>query len=695
MSPTHEGRRLWLVASQAGASIRLLATRLLAIVLCSSAYLPSAVAQITPDGSTATTVTANATGKQTVSIAPNQPGGLSYNAYSSFSVGTAGADLDNRTRGARTIVNEVSSAARSHIQGRVEVLGSSAHVILANPNGITVNGGSFHNTGGVVLGTGKVSLNTITLAPGVTQTNASLTTNAIADVLIASGGLSGTMPTLQVYAGKIKVEGPVGLSPVSTTRGTGDIHLLAGKSKVDFNSSILPIAALANWATITNQGTGSNEVLIDVTSAGSLSASKVVIGVTEQGAGVSFAGSGLASAGEFRIDGSGEIGFAGAKITASTHVKAKGSEIEVLNTNGRRSELVAVDGALTLIATDGDLRNVGALLQGETRNKADAASQSGVTLSATGNVTLLTENADNLAIAFASNDDLLVKAGGNVTNTAGRLLSNATTKIAAGGDVVNDVTGGATDAGNPKPHRGHGRRQWYRLWGRHRFSSLSVDYGNLGVPGEIASIVGSNITITATNLHNRGGQINANDGSVTIITNGAVTNEAVLSGAAELQKKCFWMFCRGSAQSTIAINGGRINASKNIAVNADGDVINRGGQWLAFGEIDLTAPSFAATAYPIVFVVERPGGLASLFRGNAAWTYVQDQGGEIIAADGSIRMTTTSAIRLEGGTLTAADGLTIPAGVAVVRTSQTITPTDSHRIGLLWGWIDTLLKLRS
>ncbi|KVU50757.1 hypothetical protein WK69_08165 [Burkholderia ubonensis] len=42
-------------------------------------------------------------------------------------------------------------------------------MILANPNGVTVDGGSFTNTGHVVLSTVKVSFSDLTIATGVMQ----------------------------------------------------------------------------------------------------------------------------------------------------------------------------------------------------------------------------------------------------------------------------------------------------------------------------------------------------------------------------------------------------------------------------------------------------------------------------------------------------------------------------------------------
>jgi filamentous hemagglutinin family protein len=73
-----------------------------------------------------------------------------------------GVNLDNRTVGAPTIVNEVITTNRSFIEEPVEILGSRAHLIIANPNGITVNSASFVSTGGVTLGAGTIALVTWT-----------------------------------------------------------------------------------------------------------------------------------------------------------------------------------------------------------------------------------------------------------------------------------------------------------------------------------------------------------------------------------------------------------------------------------------------------------------------------------------------------------------------------------------------------
>jgi filamentous hemagglutinin family protein len=647
------------------------------LVLATPAY-----AQITPSGQTATTVT-TVGARPTVSIAPTLPGGLSYNSYNSFSVGTVGANLDNRSIGARTIVNEVITTNRSVISGPVEVLGSKAHVIIANPNGITVDGGSFINAGGVVLGAGTITLQGRTPAPYLTQTNAILNIGG-ADVFVASGGLGGTMASLQMYAGHIKIDGPVKVSPALSTLVPGDIQLLAGKSSVEFDSAVLPIAALGNWSAVTRKGSGSTEVLVDVTSNGSLEASRVIVGVTEQGAGVSYAGKGLASAGEFRIDGSGQVIVKGAQVTAAGDVKARGSSIQILNTPATQSKLISVAGALTLIATNGDLTNIGGLLQGEIRNASDTDSKGAATLKASGDILLKSETVDRLGVVFANADDLVVNAGGNITNTAGRFLSNKATTITAGGNYSNtvDIVGASVSQGiMATSSSSHG--PWWAPWRRRSAYKLTIDHGTLALANQIPYTVGTSVTINAAHVTNRGGEIDANDGSV-IINTATFANTGVVTGAATYQQNCGYT-CSSSGSSTLANNGGRINASKLVTINATGAVSNVNGQWVGLDGVTVTAGSLAIAGTPIITISERPGGLNQWFRGTTAWMASQDMGGQILSPNGTITLNTTASVTVDGSEIV---GRTVvaPAGITTLRPASTTSPLVDHKIGVLSDW---------
>ena len=109
-----------------------------------------------------------------VNVAGPSAGGVSRNDYTNFNVPQNGVILNNSYQMANTklggyipgnpnmmrgsanvIVNEVTSHNPTEMKGFIEVAGRKASVVVANPNGITVDGGGFINTDRAVLTTGK------------------------------------------------------------------------------------------------------------------------------------------------------------------------------------------------------------------------------------------------------------------------------------------------------------------------------------------------------------------------------------------------------------------------------------------------------------------------------------------------------------------------------------------------------------
>jgi filamentous hemagglutinin family protein len=201
------------------------------------AALPAAVfaAGIVPDGGTATSVSTAVNGRQTVNIAPAFSG-VSQNTYSSFNVGSAGATLNNTGINARTIVNQVTGTNPSLIEGQISVSGSNANVVLANPNSITVNGGSFQNIGHVALTTGQVSFNDLQIAPGVVQRNVVLNTTS-GTIVVGPQGLSGALVGLDLIAKNIAVNGSL---TNSFSSPTAYVRLVSGTEQATLNTGLSP-----------------------------------------------------------------------------------------------------------------------------------------------------------------------------------------------------------------------------------------------------------------------------------------------------------------------------------------------------------------------------------------------------------------------------------------------------------------------
>ncbi len=119
------------------------------------------------------TVAVTANGTPQVNIQTPSVAGVSRNSYSQFDVDGRGAILNNSScntqtqiggwvqgnpnlvhGSARIILNEVNSSLPSRLNGYVEVAGSRAEVVIANPSGISVNGGGFINASRTTLTTG-------------------------------------------------------------------------------------------------------------------------------------------------------------------------------------------------------------------------------------------------------------------------------------------------------------------------------------------------------------------------------------------------------------------------------------------------------------------------------------------------------------------------------------------------------------
>ncbi|SHI83662.1 two-partner secretion domain-containing protein [Propionispora hippei] len=117
-----------------------------------------------------------ASGIDLVQIATPSASGVSRNLYTDFNVKASGLILNNATQyaytqlggyidynsrlagtGARVILNEVTGNRSSSLNGFIEVAGNRASIVVANPNGMVINGLGYINTANATLSTGLIS----------------------------------------------------------------------------------------------------------------------------------------------------------------------------------------------------------------------------------------------------------------------------------------------------------------------------------------------------------------------------------------------------------------------------------------------------------------------------------------------------------------------------------------------------------
>ena len=242
-----------------------------------------------------------------VNVAGPSAGGVSRNDYTNFNVPQNGIILNNSYQMANTklggyipgnpnmmrgsanvIVNEVTSHNPTEMKGFIEVAGRKASVVVANPNGITVDGGGFINTDRAVLTTGKTeydskgNLNSYRVEQG--------------RISINGNGLNAKdANSLQILTEATNVNAGVWANTIETRTGknTIDANTLDTQKIGDSSNIGLDVSAIggmyANTITMkgTNAGLGVNvKGVVSSTQASSITSDgKIIVdgGVTSNG----------------------------------------------------------------------------------------------------------------------------------------------------------------------------------------------------------------------------------------------------------------------------------------------------------------------------------------------------------------------------------------------------------------------------
>ena len=387
-----------------------------------------------------------ANGIPLVNISAPTAGGVSRNDYERFNIPTKGAILNNSYTLSKTelagyvqgnanmaqgpakiIVNQVTSGNPTTMNGFLEVAGHKADVIIANPNGITVNGGGFINTARAILTTGKPEYDNKERLKDFRIDND-------ATILITGNGLNGKKAdTLELYTRAAEIKAAIFGNTVHVTTGANVIDANTGK-----------VTAI--------EGKGKKpEIAIDVKDLGGMYAGRIFLIGNEKGLPIDIKGA--IESQHMVLDNQGNLYHAGTThSTEDMTIHAK----DIQNTG-----TMAASGNMTLradgqVVNDKIMGSVGnmAITANQVTNHKTIASEKDLSITTTseeenaldnsnseilanGNVTIQASHTDNLNGNIASGSTLSIQ-GKTLNNSQGKLTAYGSNTISVSDKVENE-----------------------------------------------------------------------------------------------------------------------------------------------------------------------------------------------------------------------------------------------------------------
>ncbi|MHA6911772.1 hemagglutinin repeat-containing protein [Ralstonia pseudosolanacearum] len=695
-------------------------------------------------------------GLQQVNVARPNGSGVSLNTYTQFSVPSQGTILNNapgitQTQqagyingnpnllpggSARIIVNQVTSTSPSTLRGYLEVAGPRAEVVIANPNGILVNGGGFVNTSRATLTTG-----------------------------VPVFGGSGSLDAYRVTGGQITVQG-AGLNAsnvdqvdliaravsVNASVYANQLNVVAGANQVD--RSTLGATPIAGDGAAPANG-------IDVSQLGGMYANKILLASTEKGVGVSLRGVAAAQAGDLTLTAQGQLVLAGqTNATGNLSIAGRDGITNTGATYGTGAVSVSTSGALdnggTLASQQGLTVNAGSLAStgslgagvasdGTISQAADLNVTTTGALSATGKnvaggtasfqgagVSLAnsqtTANA-NLALTSTGGADLTgaaVHAGGAVNATAAGALINDRGHLSSGG-ATGITAGSVSNAGGQIVSQGatslqasgalNNAQGTVQAGGALTVNAASVDntagrlvslnadglslnagtamtnVGGTTSDGAQGGVIGANgaISLTTGTLTNRAQITAGTDATLTATTldnaNGSVTAgnalTAQVAGAVNNQHGALSAAATTVNAASLDNTAGKLEGNQ-LGVTTTGDLVNRGGAINQYsqtdttvkvgGTLDNTNGAITANARNLTIDAQAVTNDGGKLLHSGSGTFTVGSQGALSNVAGQIQ--TNGALSTQSSTLDNTNGLIASQGTETVTTTDALDNTN-------------------
>lgn len=542
--------------------------QVLSVSLASILFVSSLQADIIADTNAPTNtqpiILNTQSGATQVNIQTPTSSGISVNNYSQFDTGTNGTILNNSrtnvntvtagwvegnpflaTGSATAIVNQVNSSNPSNLTGNIEIAGSKADLIIANPSGISIDGATIINAGTSTLTTGTPIIN--------------------------GGDLSG----FSVNDGTISVQG-AGLNAL----GSDYTNILARSTAINAGIWANELSIVTGVNTISrdssnitaNTGVTTAPLFaIDSSALGGMYANKINLIGTEVGVGVNNAGV-VGANDNISIDING-------KLTNSGTITSKGdisvtTTSDIVNSNSISASKEVKLQSINIDNTDGEITAGRLDISADNLNNTNGS----ITQAGIQDLTITATNINN------DNDGLI---GYEPIDSSGDVDTNSTTGGGStGGSTGGGSTGGSTGGGSTTP------TITLATGNINITNTLLNDNGKLVANGATtlnttgtltnsSTIDVENLNASGSSLNNDSGTINANNINISttdiintnkIQSNSKTTiNSSSMSGDGEIIS---------NGDIDIDLSSNYINAMKingfNIYVDVIGELSNNG-----------------------------------------------------------------------------------------------------------------------
>ncbi|HDT1116545.1 TPA: contact-dependent inhibition toxin CdiA [Enterobacter roggenkampii] len=668
---------------------------------------PAVAAALTPTGQT--TVDRAGNGVPVVNIATPNGAGISHNQFGEYNVGKEGLILNNGTdrltrtqlggliqnnpnlqagREAKGIINEVTGASRSQLQGYTEVAGKAANVMVANPYGITCNGCGFINTPNVTLTTGKPQFDA-----------------------------SGNLQALEVTKGAITVEGQ-GLdasrsdalsiiaraTEVNAAIHANDLKVTAGANRVGTDGSVRPIA-----------GEGAAPVVaVDTGALGGMYANRIRLVSSETGVGVNL-GNLTARQGDIQLDAGGKLtvtnSLASGSITANgagvalngSHQSggalnvASSQDVELNNSTLASQGDMRLSAAGKVQTTGGGTNSAGALAvssgQGMTLSNTALVSRGAATLDSKATLTvngggvsaqggaLTVTSKQGMALADATltgQADTTLSTDGSLTQRGGSVTSKGALSVAAGKDITLTNTRSGSDT---RATLSSGGTLSSTASAVSAGENLALSGGQLVLDGQSRADATGDIRLTGSAVSNQG-QVNA--GRDIALSGDRVSTSGQLAAKGHLDVNAGVLTNGGTVQGNgvtlkgqTVTNSGTLQSAGNLALSVD--TLEQRGTLSAKGNANVTAQQALRNSGSLLAdgamsvtadALEQNGTLSGA-------TALTAQAGTLTSGQAS-RTTSQGNVQISATRSASLNGQTDAAGALTVSTGDLTTGRDAH-----------------